>query len=407
MKRIHFTLILFVLLFASNQIYAQRIEWIRARNLNDWERILRMAGNTEMGIFVQVCSEWSQICLNMNNFVLRDRQLVTELNRRFIPVQIDGDSDFGQLWIRHYSLPGYPVHLFMNSAENVLIRLNGAQDRETIRESTRRATTLLTLYPQLQSAYIAGQLSARGYSELMRIEIDNNGVDATRPIFRDYIAKFGSELLQDSVALGWISVFGLDVQDNLFGEIVNRLSTLTLQPSFNLREFLDASLNVSLQRAVRDSSEAQLGLILDQLIPLKATADSVAANRLRIQTRKLFYFDTNNPEKFFQALTEEFADSSAESRRSGFNETASELMDSRSGEQWAAVAVRIMQEVIAIRDDMNARIGLAGALTMAREFDQAVQQLNVARQLTNDSLFRAEIDNMIQRVRRMQLGNQQ
>ncbi len=394
-----------VVLSICTEITAQRIDWIRVRNISEWERILQMAGNTQMGLFVQVCSEWSQICLNMNNVVLRDREIVREVNRRFIPVQIDGDSDFGQLWIRHYSLPGYPIHLFLNASENVLIRLDGAQDRETILASIRRASTLLTLYPQLQSGYVSGSLSARGFNELMRIEVDNHGLEATRPIFNDYIAKFGSSLLEDTAGLEWISLFGLRVDDPFFDIIEQNISKLSKNSAFNVKSFFEASLNVNLQRAVRDSSEEQLERTLQRLIPLY-TSSPVERSRIHIQTRKLFYFDTNNPEKFLETLKEEYKDSTNTSRRAAYLEVATELMDSRTNTEWGKVIVQIMQDVLSIRDDMNARIGLAGALTLAREYDEAVRQLNIARQMTNDSMFRSEIDNMIQRVRRIQLENQ-
>lgn len=403
LSRYLFAFAVFITLFAEGK--AQRIDWIRARGISDWERVLQMAGNTQMGLFVQVCSEWSQICLNMNTVVLRDRELSREVNRQFIPVQIDGDSDFGQLWIRHYSLPGYPVHLFMNAAENILIRLNGAQDRQTILESARRASTLLTLYPQLQNGYVSGSLSARGFNELMRIEVDNHGLEATRPIFKDYISKFGNDLLEDTIGLKWISLFGLDVNDPFFDKIEQNFKNLSKNPTFNAQSFFEASLNVSLQRAVRDTSEDQLEQILNRLIPLH-TSSPTEISKIRSQTRKLFYFDTNNPEKFLETLQEEYKDSTNTSRRRALIEVATELMDSRTTPEWGRVTVKIMQQVISISDDMNARIGLAGALTLAKEYDEAVQQLNLARQMTNDSMFRSEIDNMIQRVRRMQLENQ-
>ncbi|MFN4299491.1 MAG: hypothetical protein ACK4EX_07145 [Thermaurantimonas sp.] len=385
---------------------AQRITWIRARSINDWERVLGMAGNTQMGIFVQVCSEWSQICMNMNNIVLRDRQLVTEINKRFIPVQIDGDSDFGQLWIKYYALPGYPVHLFMNAKENILIRLNGAQDRETMLASVRRASVLITLYPQLQSGFIAGSLSMKGFNELLQIETDNNGIEASRPIFEEYKKKFGNQLLTDSNGLRWISTFGLDLDDSLFTEIIKKSSLYKAEKTFRYEDFLNASLNLNLRKAVQDSSEMHLSNIVVRLLPLIAK-DSIQERKLGFKTKKLFYYDTYNAEKFYQTLEEEYADSSAESKRRDYIQTANELMETRTTLPWANITVKILREAIAIKDDMNARIGLAGALTLAKEFDQAVQQLNLARQMTNDSFFRAEIDNMIQRVRQIQLQNQQ
>lgn len=398
--------IFFLLWLAGIDSFAQRITWIRARSISDWERILGMAGNTQMGIFVQVCSEWSQICLNMNNVVLRDRQIVTEINRHFIPVQIDGDSDFGQLWIKHYSLPGYPVHLYMNSTENILVRLEGAQDRETMIASTRRATRLLTLYPQLQRGFIDGSLSIKGFNELLRIETDNNGIEASRPIFDEFRKKFGPQLLADSSALFWISVFGLETDDPLFDEIIQNRSKSNGLKNFRFDDFLNASLNLNLRLAVRDTSDERLEKVLKRLIPLM-TNDSAQQRKRSIQTRKLFYYDTHNAEKFYQALTEEYADSSAESKRRGYLQTANDLMETRTDLAWATITVKMLREAIAISDDMNARVGLAGALTLAKEFDQAVQQLNLARQMTNDSSFRAEIDNMIQRVRQIQLQHQQ
>ncbi|MFN3951670.1 MAG: hypothetical protein ACK4KT_04605 [Thermaurantimonas sp.] len=403
MNLLRFVMTFVAILSIGTEAKAQRIDWIRARSISEWENILQLAGNTQMGLFVQVCSDWSQICLNMNNVVLRDRELVREINRRFIPVQIDGDSDFGQLWIRHYALPGYPVHLFIDAAENILIRLYGAQDRETILASIGRASTLLTLYPQLQNGYISGSLSARGFNELIRIEVDNHDLEAARPIFKDYISKFGSNLLEDTAGLQWISLFGLDVDDPFFDTIERNFKIISKHTAFNAQSFFDASLNISLQRAVRDSSEEQLERILQRLIPLSSSPEKIS--KIRLQTRKLFYFDTNNPEKFLETLREEYKDSTNASRRAAYLEVATELMDSRTDPQWGKVTVQIMQDVLSIRDDMNARIGLAGALTLAREYDEAVRQLNIARQMTNDSMFRSEIDNMIQRVRRIQLEN--
>ncbi|GCD77440.1 hypothetical protein JCM31826_09220 [Thermaurantimonas aggregans] len=399
-------LLIFLMLITGWEVTAQRISWIHARSIDDWERVLGIAGNTQMGIFVQVCSEWSKICLNMNNIVLRDRELVKEINKRFIPVQIDGDSDFGQLWIKYYSLPGYPVHLFMNAKENILIRLNGAQDRETMLASVRRAGVLIALYPQLQSGFIAGTLSMKGFNELLQIETDNNGIEASRPIFEEFIKKFGNQLLTDSNGLRWISIFGLDLNDPLFTEITNNSSIYKSQKTFQFEDFLNASLNLNLRKAVQDSSEKQLSNILIHLIPLLAK-DSVELRKLRLKTQKLFYYDTYNAEKFYQTLEEEYADSSAESKRRDYIQTANDLMETRTTLPWATTTVKILREAIAIKDDMNARIGLAGALTLAKEYDQAVQQLNLARQMTNDSFFRAEIDNMIQRVRQIQLQNQQ
>lgn len=399
-------LTLIILFTVISEISGQRIDWIRVRNINEWERVLQMAGNTQMGLFVQVCSEWSQICLNMNTVVLRNREIAKEINKQFIPVQIDGDSDFGQLWIRHYSLPGYPVHLFLNSSENVLIRLDGAQDSESMLASIRRASTLLTLYPQLRSGYISGTLSARGFNELMRIEIDNHGLESTRPIFRDYISKFGTDLLSDSMGLVWISTFGLDINDPLFREIEKKFENLSKNPAFDVQSFYEASLNTNLQNAVRDSSEEHLEKVLQRLIPLKTSSPEEIA-KTRFQTRKLFYFDTNNPEKFLATLREEYADSTDKSRRRAFLETATEIMDTKKTPEWGSTTVKIMKDVIAIEDDLNARIGLAGALTLAKEYDDAIQQLNLARQMTNDSSFRSEIDNIIRRVRVMQLENQQ
>ncbi|KFD39855.1 hypothetical protein AT05_03910 [Schleiferia thermophila str. Yellowstone] len=391
-----------VLIFVCQVVFvaAQRLDWIRARNINQWENVLRMAGNSGMGIFVQVCSEWSQICQNMNQVVLRDRTLIRELNKQFIPVQIDGDSEFGQLWIRHYNLPGYPVHLFMSAGEDLLLRLDGAQDREAMANAAQKAAKRLMLYPQLQSAYVAGGLSAKGFNELLLIEVDNHGVEASRPIFDDYVRKFDQALLSDTAGLMWISVFGLDLSDPLFARVRNKWNLLDTS-LFDRQSFYEASLNASLRRAVRDSSEEVVDMLIEQLVPLVAT-DNNQARKTGLQIRKLYYFDTNQPEKFFETLMTELKDSSAQSRREALVATANELLEARNTPEWGQIAARIMREVIGIKDDMNARIGLAGALTLAREYDQAIVQLNLARQMTNDREFRSEIDAMIQRVRIIQ-----
>lgn len=378
----------------------RRVRFINVSSIEDWEDALVLARNNRRLIYAHVCNDFAQICNSMRQITFRDRELASYLQENFLPVYVDGNSEFGEVFRDRFDVSVYPVCLFITPGERVTRRLEGFQDRSTITEAGNRANIIYREYPRLREAFIEGGLSPSGLRTLIQLEVENEGTEAARPIFHHYINSKPKDKWMEPHNLELISMFGSAPGKDVYNFVLENQDALRVREGFDGPKYFENSYNRTLSLAIRNNDKSLLE---------KAETDifiwSEDSNRAKLQMilemYRTFYLRTENWDSYRQHVNK-MVEATSTNAETVFALEARFIIENFTNTKALEIAVELMDESIKTRNTLEKQLFSVQALVNMGQFDPAIERLLRIRAAISDPYDRPQIDQIISEVRRMQ-----
>lgn len=377
--------------------YAQRrVRFIEVNTIEGWEDVLEMSKNNNRLLFINICSPWSEVCTFMRSNTFRDRELARFVMNDFIPVYIQGDSDFGEVWTDRYDVNAFPMMFYMTPGERVITRLEGYQEIQTIIDSGKRSLTVYREYPRLRRAYIEGGLSPRGWRELINLEIINEGQEGARPLFNEFIKQKEQSLWFNDENLKLIVTFGAAPGEDVFRWVVDNFERLRVNDNFNSRTFFDNSFNHTMALAVRINDINLLNRAEEELFRFSNLNSDEQRNMIN-EMYRTFYLRIGKWDAFASHVEKMASESSSEETVLALE--ARFIIENFFEEDALNAGIKLMKKSISLRDRFTKRQYLAEAHLKLKQFDEAVQVMQEAKDKIADPYDRYEVDDIIRQIR--------
>jgi hypothetical protein len=378
----------------------RRVRFINVSSIEDWEDILVLARNNQRLIYVHVCNDFAQICNSMRQITFRDRELASYLQEFFLPVYVDGNSEFGEVFRDRFDVSVYPVCLFITPGERVTRRLEGFQDRSTITEVGDRANIIYREYPRLREAFIEGGLSPSGLRTLIQLEVENEGTEAARPIFQHYIDSKPKDKWMEPHNLELISMFGSAPGEDVYNFVLENQDALRVKEGFEGLKYFENSYNRSLSLAIRNNDRSLLEKVETDIF-IWSDDSNRAKLQMILEMYRTFYLRTENWDSYRQHVNK-MVESTSTNAETVFALEARFIIENFSNKKALEIAVELMDESIKSRNTLEKQLFSVQALVNMGQFDSAIERLLIIRAAISDPYDRPQIDQIISEVRRMQ-----
>ncbi|MCH8545835.1 MAG: DUF255 domain-containing protein [Cryomorphaceae bacterium] len=374
----------------------RRVRFIEVNTIEAWEDVLEMSKKNSRLLFINICSPWSEVCTFMRTNTFRDRELASFIMNDFIPVYIQGDSDFGEVWTDRYDVSAFPMMFFMTPGERVISRLEGYQEISTIIDSGKRSLTVYREYPRLRRAYIEGGLSPRGWRELINLELINEGQEGARPLFNEFIAEKDQSLWSSEENLKLIVTFGAAPGEDVFQWVVDNFENLRVNDHFNAKKFFDNSFNHTMSVAVRRKDINLLNKAELELFRF-SNLNSEEQREMIHEMYRTYYLRIGDWDSFAKHVEKMASESSSEETVLALE--ARFIIENFLEEDALNEGIRLMRKSISLRDRFTKRQYLADAHLKLKQFDEAVQVMQEAKDKIADPYDRYEVDAIIRQIR--------
>jgi len=96
-------------------------------NISKYERALSLAKESSKIVMLKLTSENCHFCKKMDKNVMTDREVLSLLNKHFIPVSIDVNKDKLPLGLKHKVTPTF---FFIGKDEKVISKIQGSWNKK-------------------------------------------------------------------------------------------------------------------------------------------------------------------------------------------------------------------------------------------------------------------------------------
>ncbi|MCC5916751.1 MAG: DUF255 domain-containing protein [Cryomorphaceae bacterium] len=396
---------LLLLAFSLPTEAQRRVRFIEVKNIEEWEDALEMAKDNKRLLFINICSGWSQVCKRLTSEVFNTRTMGRFISNNFVPIYIDGDSEFGDVWRDKYEVPGYPYLFYMTPGERIIERLEGYQLDSTIIESGRKAYLVYREYPRLREAYVQGGLSPKGWRTLIELELANEGPEGARPLFEEYISNKSKDKWRNGYNLALICTFGSAPGEEVYEFVLENRDNLRINPEFDGEKYFESSFNHSMALAVRRQDSTILQRLEDDIFSWSEVGGNQKSELARemYRTYYLGIGDWTN----FERIVNTIADNASSGRETVLALESRFLIENFMDADALKAAIRLMQKSVEARNTLEKQLFIVQALVNLKQFDDAIKQLQRVREAIKDPYDRPIIDEYISDVRRLKLEAEQ
>ena len=295
-NRIQFFLISIILSsLSAENIYSQKINFTEIKSEQDWVNVLKKAEKDKKTIFLDIYATWCGPCKKMDNEVFADNSVAEYYNANFINTKIDGESEFGSVLVRDFSLKGYPSMYYIDNDKFIYSVLFGFKPSVLLLEYGKTIEKNKTRLKQYAVSFEAGTLQGAGIQEYIDLLTE---IDYTEPIGKISGLFINSMELADILNPDnkqLIINSSITFESDPFQAILSNQDTLSdLWGIEDFTNFLETVFQEALLRAAKSEDVQLRDRLAEELIPVYFQFDPESVTYGKFLTRKLYQASAGN-----------------------------------------------------------------------------------------------------------------
>jgi thiol-disulfide isomerase/thioredoxin len=367
----------------------------------EMEAVYIKAYNQKTNIFVDVYATWCGPCKWMDANVFALEEAGNYMNREFINVKIDGDSEFGYAFARENGLEAYPSFFLFNDERKLMNKIVGAKPWEEFHPALEGTLENYPVLVLLQNKYDSGLLDQSEYARFLHV-LDKMGKnDLASGVAEQYVANFFEGGLTDETMLSDydIEVLALHTAPAGSGWRILASDPARLQRILGeeFSSFLDTYYNHMLMQAVDYEDETLLNTLHEDL---SALTEGSEIDAVELQTRASVLYFTYTGQ--FDNLVS-YIDSSYEHKFNGnhewlFSAASDAVFVDPNNMRLVEKGLEWFEECIRVHPEMNYYYHLGYCQYLVEDIPLAIASFKKALELADTDENRAEIRGIIEQL---------
>ena len=195
MHRISFLVIILAL---TPGAFSQ-VNFIEVVTAADMEAAQKKADDGMLMLFVDVYASWCGPCKMMDAQVYPDEALSAYMNKHFVSIRMDGETDFGRKFAAEQQLQGYPSMYIFSDNGSRISSVVGFKPASELRPLLENLVENYQLVKRLRVKAGNGSISLEEYADFISLEREMGNQEEAERLAGDYIRKkMGEGELRDS-----------------------------------------------------------------------------------------------------------------------------------------------------------------------------------------------------------------
>ena len=297
-------ILLLLLSLAPLTIDAQ-VEFVEVETLEQMKAAQKKASDGMLMLFVDVYATWCGPCKMMDSEVYTDPAVADYLNTHFLSVKLDGESDFGRIYVSEQGLEGYPsMFIFSDDGERVsmIVGFTSAADLKSSLSSITEGFSKVKTYRAL---YQKGILDAESFADYITVVRDMGNQEEADRLAAEYMEQLMAEkskLSDDDIR---VVAFYMDLDDKWWEEFSSDVDRLRKLLGEDYMLAMEKIYNNTLVKAVDMERIDLISKMANELTPL------VELETISWDLRSLpfiqYYYYTNKTDELISYVDKRFA----------------------------------------------------------------------------------------------------
>jgi hypothetical protein len=222
---------------------------------------------------------------------------------------MDGESEFGAKMARKYSLSAYPTMYYLNTNEEIITTIVGVREAGPLKGLGETITENKAKLDYFMTNFTDNNLDASELMEYRSILVSIEQKEMAAEVGGKILPGLTDEEIISNEFKALVINAPSDIDSRSF-KIVSQKSEEVSQiwtPS-ELEKFYEGVFNNSLINSINNKDEVLLQRIINEVLPVYMGAESENLSQGVFITRKLYFANTNDWERYDSLVIQEFID---------------------------------------------------------------------------------------------------
>ena len=281
-----------------------QVEFIEVVNAADMAAAQKKADDGMFFLFVDVYASWCGPCKKMDAEVYTDAAMGEYMNKHFVNVRMDGETDFGRNYAAEQQLQGYPsMFIFSDDGERLstVVGYKPATDLLPILKSYVDNYKDLKVY----KAQVAdGSIKIEAYADYITLVREMGNEEEAERLAVEYIRmKVGDELKDSDIR---VVAHYMDLEDSWWPMFATETERVKRVLGEDYLSALETIYGNTLVKAVEKENIVLISRMANELAPLMEL-EQVDSGDLKSNPFIQFYYYTAQHEEMIKYIDTRFA----------------------------------------------------------------------------------------------------
>jgi len=302
------SLVLAATVFLNVRTFSQEIHFKVLKSLTDWQTATEESKMTGKDIFLDIYASWCGPCKMMDANVYTEAGVYEYYNSNFINLKIDGETDFGRQLASQYKLTAYPSMYFINSKEELVHEIIGYREPGALLKSGQDVRTSGKRYMELLAKFKSEVFfSKEQTAELLNLLVTFGDKYYLNLVSKDIIASYTLEDIINPANKAVIIAVASDINASHVKIVMQNADTLkSIWGNEDYFNYLSAVFNESMQYATEQKDSSWLEKLVVEFVPVYMKEDAGRIPEAQLTTRKIYYAQTEDWQKYIQAVEKHY-----------------------------------------------------------------------------------------------------
>jgi len=259
----------FLILMILPQLVFSQVEFIEVVTLEDMEAARRKADDGMLLLFVDVYATWCGPCKMMDSEVYANPAVGEYMNRNFVNVRMDGETDFGRKYVVEQQLQGYPTMFIFGDEGDRVSHMNGFKPAAQLLPALKRVANNYTELKGYRRQYNEGTLPVESYADYVAVVRDMGNEEEAEKLAGEYIRKQMGESLSDNDIR--VVAYYTDLEDPWWAEFTTDQDRIQRVLGEDYMPAMETIYNKSLVKAIEQENILLVSRMANELVPLVET----------------------------------------------------------------------------------------------------------------------------------------
>ena len=300
MKKIIASALMVLMVFG---IQAQ-VEFRNVERSEDMDKVWADALTENKPVFVDIYATWCGPCKWLDANVFSMEAAGEYMNKEFINVKMDGESEFGRVFAMKSGLSAYPSLFIFNPEQKLMNMLVGAKPWEELKPSLASTLEYYPVLEVLQNKFESGVLTREEYPRYVMALREMGKGEYAAAVAETYRKSFLTNQKLNSEDIR-VLAFYTEVQSANWSTLISDIPLLKEAIGQDLEDFVDHVLTQSIERAVEKTEIDYLEKI-NTVLPELSKGTTLDPDEMETRSYIYFYHYSDRIEELISYIDSEY-----------------------------------------------------------------------------------------------------
>ncbi|MEN8158077.1 MAG: thioredoxin family protein, partial [Bacteroidota bacterium] len=262
---IRFGFVMMMMVAFAGPAFSQ-VEFIEVVTQEEYEAAQKRADDGMQMLFVDVYATWCGPCKMMDRDVYTDPAVAEYMNKNFVNVRMDGETDYGRRYAAEQQLQGYPsMFIFSDEGDKVstIVGFNPAEQLLATLEGVVEGYAEVKRY---RKQYLDETITLEAFADYIAVVRKMGNEEQAEELAGEYIKKQLSEDLSDNDIR--VVAYYTDLEDSWWPLFTTETDRIKRVLEADYLPALERIYSNSLMKAVEQENVELISRMANELSPL-------------------------------------------------------------------------------------------------------------------------------------------